>query len=417
MATLKPFKPLILTEFSKFHRLKAPVIRNLPSPSLFCKATSAVSADIRRMVEAFDPGIPLQEAMTPPSCWYTEPSFLDLEMESVFYKGWQAVGYTEQIANSMDFFTGRLGSVEFVVCRDASGNLHAFHNVCRHHASLLASGSGKKSCYICPYHGWTYGLDGTLLKATRISGLHNFKVNEFGLIPINVATWGPFVLINLDKDILPQKDVSSKAVGSEWLGNSLEILGTIGFNSSLKHVCRREYTIECNWKVYCDNYLDGGYHVPYAHKGLAFGLKLESYSITNFDKVSIQSCESTPPGGDGFDRLGSKAVYAFIYPNFMINRYGPWMDTNLVIPQSHSKCLVIFDYFLEASLKDDKDFIEKSLEDSERVQIEDISLCERVQKGLESPAYCSGRYAPTVEKAMHRFHCLLHDSLNDSRCN
>ncbi|KAK1275701.1 hypothetical protein QJS04_geneDACA004079 [Acorus gramineus] len=309
--------------------------RNCKSSSLCCASSSspppwraasalsssppaAASNGALELARDFDPMVPLEEAWTPPSSWYTDPGFLSLEIDRVFFRGWQAVGYVEQIKNPHDFFTGRLGSSQFVVCRDSNGDLHAFHN------------------------GWTYGLDGLLLKATRITGIQNFNMN-----------------------------------------------------------------------VFCDNYLDGGYHVPYAHPGLASGLRFNSYSTECFEKVSIQSCESTPveKGGD-FDRLGSKALYAFIYPNFMINRYGPWMDTNLVLPLGASKCQVIFDYFLDsATLKDDQIFIEKSLEESERVQVEDIALCEGVQKGLESPAYCSGRYAPTVEKAMHHFHCLLHEDL------
>ncbi|XP_072978605.1 choline monooxygenase, chloroplastic isoform X3 [Typha angustifolia] len=261
------------------------------------------------------------------------------------------------------------------------------------------------------WKGWTYRLDGELLKATRISGIKNFRKKDFGLIPIKVATWGPFVLISLDQNILSQQNTVEDIVGKEWLGSTSNLLSTNRIDSSLKHICRREYTIECNWKVFCDNYLDGGYHVPHAHGGLASGLKLNSYETLTFEKVSIQRCESASVEQDGFDRLGSKALYAFVYPNFMINRYGPWMDTNLVVPLGSTKCKVIFDYFLDASLVDDNVFVEKSLEESERVQIEDIALCEGVQRGLESPAYCSGRYAPTVEKAMHHFHCLLHASL------
>lgn len=367
----------------------------------------------QNLVDEFDPNIPIEKALTPPSSWYTDPSFFDFELHRVFYKGWQAVGYTEQIKNPHDFFTGRLGNVEFLVCRDDDGKIHAFHNVCRHHASLVASGNGQKSCFVCPYHGWTYGLDGALLKATRITGIQNFDVNEFGLKPLNVATWGPFVLLNLDKEILPQQEADN-TVGSEWLGSCSEFLGANGVDSSLSYLCRRVYDIECNWKVFCDNYLDGGYHVPYAHKGLASGLKLNSYSTKTYEKVSIQSCDGgSTESEDDIDRLGSKALYAFIYPNFMINRYGPWMDTNLVLPLGPRKCQVIFDYFIEAHLKDDKDFIERSLVDSERVQIEDIVLCEGVQRGLETPAYCSGRYAPTVENAMHHFHQLLHHVLKE----
>lgn len=373
-----------------------------------------ISLDAQKLVEEFDPKIPIEKALTPPSSWYTHPSFLALEFDRVFSRGWQAVGYTDQIKEPHDFFTGRLGSVQYVVCRDDNGKLHAFHNVCRHHASILASGFGKKSCFVCPYHGWTYGLDGALLKATRTTRIEDFSVNEFGLVPVKVATWGPFVLLNLAKGIPVQNEPASDAVDNEWLGEASEILSTNRIDSSLDYICRREYTIKCNWKVFCDNYLDGGYHVPYAHKGLAHGLKLDSYSTTIFEKVSIQSCEGgKTEGADDYARLGSKALYAFIYPNFMINRYGPWMDTNLVLPLGANKCQVVFDYFRDASLEDDKSFIERSLEDSERVQIEDIVLCEGVQKGLESPAYSSGRYAPTVEKAMHHFHCLLHEDLRN----
>ncbi|KAH6837914.1 choline monooxygenase [Perilla frutescens var. hirtella] len=369
------------------------------------------SRKVERMVGEFNPKTPVEEAFTPPSSWYTDPNFYDFELNRVFYTGWQVVGYTEQIKEPHDYFTGRLGNIEYVVSRDEKGMLHAFHNVCRHHASLLAAGAGKKSCFVCPYHGWTYGLDGTLVKATRITGIKNFKANEMGLVPLRVAIWGPFVLINFG--VKSNDSPNLKGVGNEWLGDAAEIMSANGVDTSLKYVCRRTYMLECNWKVFCDNYLDGGYHVPYAHKGLASGLQLDSYSTEMYEKVSIQSCNGiSRDSGEEFDRLGRKAFYAFVYPNFMINRYGPWMDTNLVLPMGPWKCQVIFDYFLDGSLMGDSDFIGKSLQDSERVQEEDITLCKAVQHGLESPAYNVGRYSPSIEMAMHHFHCLLHQNLS-----
>lgn len=409
MMIVKPFISLQFPTTYKHQKRPPSLVQIFNSSS--SSSLLETSSEYRSLTDQFNPKIPIEEALTPPSSWYTHPSFLSLELDRLFYRGWQAVGYTEQIKEARDFFTGRLGDVEYVICRDDNGKLQAFHNVCRHHASLLAFGSGKKACFTCPYHGWTYGLDGALHKATRITGIQNFSVNEFGLVPLKVATWGSFVLLNLDMEKFPQEE-SDYNVGNEWLGSASEILSVNGVDSSLSYLCRREYTIECNWKVFCDNYLDGGYHVPYAHKGLASGLKLESYSTTMFEKVSIQRCDSGQvESQEDVDRLGSKAFYAFIYPNFMINRYGPWMDTNLVLPLGPRKCKVIFDYFLDASLKDDEVFIASSLKDSERVQMEDVFLCESVQKGLESPAYCSGRYAPAIEKAMHHFHCLLHENL------
>ncbi|AQK81176.1 Choline monooxygenase chloroplastic [Zea mays] len=384
------------------------------APCAGAAAAEPAAEHVRRLVAEFDPAVPLDSAVTPPSGWYTDPDFLQLEIDSVFFRGWQAVGHIWQVKNPNDFFTGRLGNVEFVVCRDANGKLHAFHNVCRHHASLLACGSGHKTCFQCPYHGWTYGLDGTLLKATRISGIKNFNKNDFGLIPIKVATWGPFVLIRFDDE--STEDNVYDTVGNEWLGSASDLLGTNGIDTSLPHICRREYIINCNWKVFCDNYLDGGYHVPYAHGDLASGLQLQSYEtlvLSTYERVSVQRCESAPAEPDDFDRLGTKALYAFVYPNFMINRYGPWMDTNLAVPLDSTRCKVVFDYFLDKSLLDDQCFIKKSLEDSEQVQIEDIALCEGVQRGLESPAYSVGRYAPSVEMAMHHFHRLMHANLSE----
>ncbi|KFK29548.1 hypothetical protein AALP_AA7G148200 [Arabis alpina] len=370
-------------------------------------------SEISKLVTEFDPEIPLERASTPPSSWYTDPRFYSFELDRVFYGGWQVVGFSEQIKDNRDFFTGRLGDVEFVVCRDDNGMIHAFHNVCSHHASILASGNGKKSCFVCPYHGWTYSLSGSLVKATRMTGIENFALNEMGLKPLRVAAWGPFVLLKMTKTPLSQEEVETDGVvETEWLGTSAGRLSQGGVDSQLSFICRREYTIDCNWKVFCDNYLDGGYHVPYAHKGLMSGLNLESYSTTIFERVSIQECGGNSKAGEegGFDRLGSRALYAFVYPNFMINRYGPWMDTNLVIPLGSRKCKVVFDYFLDPCLKDDEAFIKRSLEESERVQMEDVVLCESVQRGLESVAYDKGRYA-LVEKAMHHFHCLLHQNL------
>ncbi|KAI4312215.1 hypothetical protein MLD38_037052 [Melastoma candidum] len=408
---VQPPAPAASPWMGRTHRplLRRPVV-DRGAPPISFSHRSAPPLD--SLVHQFDPMIPIEEAVTPPSSWYTDSSFHDLELDRVFHRGWQVVGRADQLMSPQDFFTGRLGKVEYVVCRDDDGNVHAFHNVCRHHASLLASGSGSKSCFVCPYHGWTYALNGSLLKATRIKGIRNFDVKDFGLKPLKVATWGPFVLLNLDDDISGDLQVNSETAAHEWIGSCLATLSEVCLNSSLHFLCRREYIIECNWKVFCDNYLDGGYHVPYAHKGLASGLKLDSYLTTLHDKVSLQCCDGGPVDGEyDFDRLGKRATYAFIYPNFMINRYGPWMDTNLVLPLGPRKCCVIFDYFLEGSLLDDHAFIDRSLQDSERVQTEDIVLCEGVQRGLESPAYCSGRYAPTVENAMHHFHCLLHHNL------
>eukprot|EP00249_Psilotum_nudum_P016215 c25721_g1_i2 orf=130-1485(+) len=364
--------------------------------------------DVETVLLEFNAQLPIEEALTPPSAWYTHPEIFGYELERVFSRGWQVVGHAAQVERPHDYFTGSLGRARYVVCRDDRGDLYAFHNVCRHHAAPVASGSGCNPCFVCPYHGWTYSLNGKLQKTTRLGGIRRFSAAENSLLPVKVATWGPFVLISLDEDKTAVDN--NEEVGDEWLGNASDLLASACIDASLCHVARREYVINCNWKVFCDNYLDGGYHVPFAHGGLASNLNLQSYSTELFEKVSVQSCETKEMDDNG--RLGEAAVYAFVYPNFMINRYGPWMDTNLVLPTATNECQVIFDYFLDVSFKNDNMFIEQSLQDSEVVQVEDISLCEGVQMGLESPAFNRGRYAPRVEMAMHHFHSLLQRDLS-----
>ncbi|XP_002981049.2 choline monooxygenase, chloroplastic isoform X1 [Selaginella moellendorffii] len=375
---------------------------SLSSKRSVCRLGAVELEDCALKVAQFDGGKPVEESLTAPSSWYWSSSLASLEMECIFGRGWHAAGYVEQLENPRQFFTGSLGRVRYVVCRDEQGQLHAFHNVCRHHAAPVASGSGCTPSFSCPYHGWTYGLDGNLLKATRITGIKNFNPRESGLVPIQVAAWGPFVLINLDAQ------ANQELVAVEWLGSSSDLLVAAGIDRSLRHVARRDYVIDCNWKVYCDNYLDGGYHVPFAHPGLAKGLDLASYKTVLYETVSIQSCRSK---NTGEERLGERATYAFVYPNFMINRYGPWMDTNLVLPIAPNKCQVVFDYYLEPQFCQDKEFIASSLEESDQVQREDVTLCQSVQQGLESLSYDAGRYAPKVEEAMHHFHCRLHNDL------
>lgn len=292
------------------------------------------------------------------------------------------------------------------MCRDGEGKVHAFHNVCTHRASILACGSGKKSCFVCPYHGWVFGMDGSLSKASKATDKQTFDPKELGLVPIKVAVWGPFVLISLDRSIQEVGDV-----GPEWIGSCAEEVKAHAFDPALQFINRSEFPMESNWKVFCDNYLDSSYHVPYAHKYYATEMDFDTYSTEMIEKVVIQRVAGSSNKPDGFDRLGSEAFYAFIYPNFAVERYGPWMTTMHVLPLGPRKCKLVVDYYLEKSKMDDKDYMEKGIAINENVQREDVVLCESVQRGLETPAYRNGRYVMPIEKGIHHFHCWLHQIL------
>jgi choline monooxygenase len=362
-----------------------------------------ISDSIRTEIARFDPTLPIESAWTPPASWYTRPEFLDLERERLFRRTWQAVGRVDQVPNPGDYFTGCLVDDPYVVLRDQDGTLRAFHNVCRHHAAEVCSGVGNLTELVCPYHGWTYRLDGGLTRAPRLGKSAVFDRKLFSLKPAAVQAWGPLIFIQLGDTPEPLESQLSPLAPRLAASRTEE----------LAFVARRSYELRCNWKVYVDNYLDGGYHVSVLHKALAGQLDLDTYVTRLFERVSIQSCRSpeeapADAGGDFAERIGDEALYAFVYPNLMLNRYGPILDTNLVVPLGHDRTRVIFDfYFRDTDGPAAKEFIERSIDASHRVQEEDVSICESVQKGLGSPAYDRGIYAHSVEMAAYHFHRLL----------
>ncbi len=367
---------------------------------------------LRSELSRFDPACSTLAALTPRWTWYTDPRFLQLEREAVFLDSWQPVARQDQLRAAGDCYAGSLLGKPFVVVRGEDHQLRAFYNVCAHHAAEVAStGSGCQQ-FVCPYHGWQYDLAGQLVKAPGLGRQQNFDVADYRLQPIAVQQFGPLVFINFS---------SKPSDLHQQLAPLKTRLDELGFDD-LQFVARREYTLQCNWKVFVDNYLDGGYHVSAVHPGLADQLNLEDYRTEVFERFSIQSCDAAKReqtsvgsqangGGDFAERIGDGSIYAWLHPNFMINRYGPMMDTNWVVPISSHETLTVFDYYFapeyaNASGPQQGDFIQRSLAASHQVQLEDIQVCESVQRGLSAGVFTGGRYA-TMEAGEHHFHRLL----------
>lgn len=358
--------------------------------------------DLKAQIARFDPSEPIASALTPPASWYIEPDFLSLEKESLFKHHWQFVGRMTELTRPGDYFSGLFMNWPYVVCLDEHGQLRAYYNVCSHHGTCVAKGNGNTQSLVCPYHGWTYSLGGKLLRAPRAGKLEVLKTRNLDLKSIPVSTWGPLIALHFG---LPQITLGEQLAPLE------KALSRDPF-SSMTFVRRESYEIPCNWKVYVDNYLDGGYHVPHMHPGLSDQLDIGSYRNQLGDHWSLQACagstettETSTDTTDFRDRLGDQADYAWIYPNFMINRYGPWLDTNWVIPLSIDRCLTIFDYYHEGKPSDGE--VERALNASRKVQNEDIAICDMVQTGLRSGVYQQGVYAPKFEKPMLHFHRML----------
>jgi len=357
--------------------------------------------DVRREVERFRADLPIEEASTPPSTWYTRAELFAREQETVFRRSWQFACPTDLVAQPGSYVRFDLLGESTIVLRDEDGTLRALSNVCRHHAAQLLEGQGRVQALVCPYHGWTYSLDGRLTSAPGMGTQRDFERSRFALPEAPVEVWGPLVFVHPGR---PERSVA------EELAPLSEMLEPTGW-TSLRHALRRSYAMACNWKVFVDNYLDGGYHVAHLHKGLAGQLDMASYRTELFERFNVQSCpsagEASFHGRDFRARIGSGALYAWIHPNLMLNRYGPILDTNWVRPLDVERCEVVFDYwFPETEGEEARRFIEASLEASDDVQQEDVAISESVQRGVRSRTYDTGRYART-ETGMLQFHRLL----------
>ena len=344
----------------------------------------------------------LAEASTIPSPWYVDTRVADLELENVFSKTWQVIGRTDQIQKAGDFLTFTVAGEPIVAVRGSDGQLRAFYNVCRHHAAAVVTEScGHAQILHCPYHGWNYGLDGSLKGMPEFEGVKGFDRSANGLVPVKVATWEKFVLVNLDPNAEPVE---------RFLGRIMQRMAPLEV-TKLHYVASRQYDIACNWKVFVDNYLDGGYHVPHLHKGLNSVLDYKQYTVENEDRYCLQSSpmvSSDEDAATGATRKGDRAWYFWQYPNFMINCYAGYMDTNLVIPVDVDHCRVIFDfYFGEVATEAARKYNEESIAVGDRVQSEDLGICEAVQRGLKSRAYGAGRLSVRREAGEHLFHRLL----------
>ncbi len=354
---------------------------------------------IKQEVQKFDDSAGIEFAQTPPATWNMSPDFHTLDM-SLLKQQWQFVTSIDQLQRIGSFVSGDFCGEPYFIIRNEKNEIKAFFNVCKHHAALLLQGQGCTSEIICPYHAWTYDLNGQLKKAPQMAGVKNFDREALSLKEIPVKIFSQFVLLNFSEKI-PEFDTE--------LTKLSQILANAG-TEKLRFRERKIYEIKCNWKVYIDNYLDGGYHVNHLHAGLAGQLDMENYRIENFKRWTLQSCggsknPTTSQSIDFRERIGDEAQYAWVYPNFMINRYGPIMDTNWIVPIDHQTCLTIFDYYFKDDAKND--FVEASIAASEQVQTEDVVICESVQKGMASKSYVAGRYSPHLETGEYLFHSLL----------
>src|SRR3984893_14791988 len=350
----------------------------------------------------------ISRAWSIPAPLYTDPVVFAQEKERVFSHSWQVVGRREQLAKPGDFFTTALLGEPVLLGRGAQGELRGFYNVCRHRAGPPAVGCGSRKLFRCSYHGWTYGLDGSLLSAPEFEGQLGVDAQEFALAPVRAEEWSHLIFVNLDSGAAPLV----KSLGQ--LPAQTERFGFAG----MKLFERRTYDMKCNWKTYVDNYLEG-YHLPSVHPGLNRELDFNAYvvepyarHVRQFSPIRGAQPGDTTPRRYSLASENLTTDYFWIFPNWMLNCYPDNVSLNIVVPIEAENSLAIFEWYLP-----EKDLgspaARASVEFSHQIQIEDVGICEVVQKNLRSRSYSRGRFSVKQEKGVHAFHFMYAECMRE----
>lgn len=340
---------------------------------------------------------------TLPSAWYFDAEMLAQEQRQIFAGTWQLVGRLEQLTQIGSYFTATIGYEPIVVVRGKDGQIRAFSNVCRHRAGAVAVGTGQRSSLQCNYHGWTYSLEGKLRQTPEFEGVECFNKADVCLPEFRVETWGNLVFANINLNAPALKD---------YLADLPSLINQDKI-TDYRWTVRKDWQLDCNWKVYVDNYLEG-YHIPIVHPGLNRELDYNQYRTETKRYYSIQHTPIKPVVGGRLVQTpeSDQAQYFWIFPNLMLNVYPDNYSTNLIVPISPTRTLTIFEWFFKNPTDPQIEAeVARVVGLSDEVQYEDIAICETVQRNLQSSTYTSGRYSVKRENGVHHFHSLMAEFL------
>ena len=345
------------------------------------------------MINATDlKNISIEDSSTIPSEWYFNKDIYELEKKAIFDKSWHLIGSQSRIPNCGDTLNTKVLNEPILIVRQKDLSLKAFFNVCQHRGGPLVRKNCTVKSFQCKYHGWIYDIDGSLQKTRDFSGVENFKKQDYGLKSINITSWMGLIFINLSFE-----NVSFPLRNTE-IENRVSSIDI----SNFKYHSRKSYKVECNWKIYIDNYLEG-YHIPFVHPRLNKVIDYKSYKTELYEGYSMQWALINPelsPYKKSQKSNNNAAFYFTIFPNILLNIAPGRLQTNIIEPESPNSCIVHFDYYFGNITSEN---IKKDFDFSEEIQLEDIQICEEVQKGVRSRAYSAGRISKKSEQGLHHF--------------
>jgi choline monooxygenase len=354
----------------------------------------------------------LDRGLSLPASWYTDSAIADVERERIFRRTWQYVGRVEQLARVGDYLTGSVGDIPVVVVRSDDG-LKAFVNVCRHRRHEVMSGTGNKKVLQCPYHAWTYDLNGCLKAAPRSEREDQFNKEDFPLLPVQVGTWGLWVFVNADLKAKPL---------AHFLGELPQIIAKSGLDiSQLKFRERQEWRREANWKVMLENYLEC-YHCPIQHPSFSAVVDVDpdTYALRACEWFLSQTAPVRPSVLEGkgkkpaYDTRGAvtQAQYHLLWPNFTlsINPGYPNLSLDVWLPSGPGQTRGFSEQYFGPDVSED--FARDLMAFNEQVGAEDDALTDSVQRGLRAGVPVQGRFLPTSEHLVIHFQKLVLSALS-----
>ena len=338
-------------------------------------------------------------ATTLPQRYFTSPEIFAEEQAAIFSKQWMLVGHQNQIARVGDYFVQEVAGESLIVVRDRAKTIRGFYNVCRHRGTRLCEDqSGHSSAIQCPYHAWTYGLDGRLIGAPHMDDVPGFEKADYSLHAVELALWEGFIFVNLADAPTPLKKVFAPLAGkfSHW---NLP---------KLRSARRIEYDVRANWKLIFENYSEC-YHCPGVHPALQ---KLTPYDLAENDlcegpflggfmpitkghSLTMSGNACALPVGDIKAEDHARVFYYSIFPNMLLSMHPEYVMVHQLWPQSPDRTLIQCDWFFHPEAFDRSDFHpDDAIEFWDTTNKQDWHVCELSQQGIASRVYRPGPYSP-----------------------
>ena len=350
---------------------------------------------------------------TLPSDWYTSEEVFEVEKQTIFTRGWWYVGAECEVGETGAFTTTTIVDQDIFVIRGQDGVLRAFYNVCRHRAHRLVDGSGCKDRIVCPYHGWTYDMDGRFCGGRGVDSIVGFEPGSFGLAEVRVETMIGLIFVNLDLTAPALREIAGPMLAD--MHTHCPLL------DGLTRVKSHQLETAANWKVLVDNDLES-YHAAIAHRSLMNLLDYSGFKIWEHDFTTCHAMSNTNADNEAYqvddNAAVKRALYTWMWPNtaFFIAPGRANLGVFHMVPTGPQTSVQNWDFYFESD----------ELDDSERSYLdwtigtlipEDTVLYENVQRGLRSRGYQAGRFvadpnrAEWDERHVHMFHKLVHNEV------